>query len=146
MFSLNIKITWAVYILLDILLTGFGMGVPIFCIMFGFPTGWYSAKRILTTTNSVKDSVRKIFVAALVTSFVTFIMMLAIWGPSFFMLFDHQFDVRNYGHPFFLYDPHTSFIGWLVLMIGVSPFLQLLATIFASYVTLMKELKINELT
>ncbi|OGJ72673.1 hypothetical protein A2454_02600 [Candidatus Peribacteria bacterium RIFOXYC2_FULL_55_14] len=45
----------------------------------------------------------------------------------------------QFGHPFILYDPEASFIGWLVLMIILSPFLQLLTTIFAAYVTLMYE-------
>ena len=47
------------------------------------------------------------------------------------------------GHPFILYDPKISFIGWLVLMMFISPFLQLLTTIFGSYLTLLRWLKSN---
>jgi hypothetical protein len=36
-----------------------------------------------------------------------------------------------------LYDPKASFIGWLVPMIFISPFLQLLTTVFGSYMTLL---------
>ena len=37
------------------------------------------------------------------------------------------------GIPLILYDPRWSFIGWMVLMIIISPFLQLLTIIFASF-------------
>jgi hypothetical protein len=36
-----------------------------------------------------------------------------------------------------LYEPKASFIGWQVLMIGLSPALQLLAIVFGAYVTLV---------
>jgi hypothetical protein len=42
-----------------------------------------------------------------------------------------------------LYDPTASFVGWLVLMIAVSPFLQLLTTVFGSHLTLMVRLQPN---
>jgi hypothetical protein len=65
----------------------------------------------------------------------------AIWGRTIPMLFDPTADFQNFGHPFILYDPKLSFIGWLVLMIFISPFLQLLTTIFGSYLTLLLQLK-----
>jgi hypothetical protein len=65
--------------------------------------------------------------------------MAVIWGSAAWpMLFNPEADFSNFGHPFILYDPKVSFMGWLILMIVVSPFLQLLTTIFASFVTLMK--------
>jgi len=36
-----------------------------------------------------------------------------------------------------LYEPKASFIAWLVLMIFISPFLQLLATVFGGYMALV---------
>lgn len=36
-----------------------------------------------------------------------------------------------------LYEPQISFIGWLGLMIVVSPFLQLLLTVFGAYLTVL---------
>jgi hypothetical protein len=36
-----------------------------------------------------------------------------------------------------LYEPRASFIGWLVLMILISPVLQMLTTLFGSYLTLL---------
>jgi ABC-type spermidine/putrescine transport system permease subunit I len=39
--------TFAVlYILVDLICIGAGMGVPLFCILLGFPLGWYITKRI----------------------------------------------------------------------------------------------------
>jgi len=34
--------------------------------------------------------------------------------------------------PLLLFEPLTSFIGWIVLMVLISPFLQLLMTVFGS--------------
>ena len=53
------------------------------------------------------------------------------------MLFDPRADLANFGIPLILFDPQASFIGWLVLMIAISPFLQLLATLFGSHLTLL---------
>ena len=49
------------------------------------------------------------------------------------MLFDPSSDFENFRHPFILYDPKISFIGWLILMIIISPFLQLLATVYDNF-------------
>jgi hypothetical protein len=67
--------------------------------------------------------------------------MAVIWGMTSPMLFDPNSDFENFGHPFILYDPKLSFIGWLVLMIFISPFLQLLTTVFGAYLTLMLKTK-----
>ena len=56
------------------------------------------------------------------------------------LAFDSGYDFENFGVPLILYEPRASFVGWLVLMILVSPFLQLLTTVFASYVTLTSEM------
>ena len=53
------------------------------------------------------------------------------------MLLDPQADLANFGIPMILYGPQASFIGWLVLMIVISPFLQLLATLFGAHVTML---------
>jgi hypothetical protein len=62
--------------------------------------------------------------------------MAVLWGPVTTMLFDPAADLANFGIPMILYEPLPSFIAWLVLMIFISPFLQLLTTLFASYLTL----------
>lgn len=134
---LNTKIAFAIFVIVDLVCVGLGMGVPLACILFGFFVGWYIAKRATITTANVKDVLWRVLVQAIITSGFTFVVMSAIWGRTIPMLFDPSADFQNFGHPFILYDPKISFIGWLVLMIIISPFLQLLTTIFSSYLTLL---------
>ncbi len=132
------------FILLDLLCVGMGMGVPIFCILFGFLVGWYIAKRISALDLSIKDTFHQVLRYAIITSFFTLLVMCLIWGRTVIMLFDPASDFKNFGIPMILYEPKASFIGWLVLMIFISPFLQLLTTIFASYLTLQYQFRDNK--
>ncbi|MHC2995538.1 MAG: hypothetical protein IBV53_08570 [Candidatus Atribacteria bacterium] len=143
-FRLDIKIIFIIFAILDIFCVGLGMGVPIFCILFGFPIGWYSTKRVIMNSEDINFILKKILHYALVTSIFTFFIMSILWGRTIPMLFDSNTDFVNLGIPFILYDPKISFIGWLFLMIFISPFLQLLTTIFTSYLTLLKWLKNNK--
>lgn len=136
-FKLNLKIVFLIFIILDLFCVGMGMGVPFFCILFGFLVGWYAARRVTTVTEKRKDIFKKVFLYAVITSLFTFVVMYIIWGPMISMLFDPASDFKIFGIPMILYDPKISFVGWLVLMIFISPFLQLLTTIFASYLTLL---------
>jgi hypothetical protein len=52
-------------------------------------------------------------------------------------VFNPVINPGNMGLPLLLYEPRESLIGWLVLMILVSPFLQFLLTVFGSHVTLL---------
>ena len=135
---LNKRIVVILYILIDIICVGAGMGVPIFCILLGFPLGWYITKRVSISTEHSHLMYHKILKLSLLASAFTFLQMIVIWGRTIPMLFDPLSDFQNFGHPFILYDPKISFIGWLILMIFISPFLQLLTTIFASFITLIK--------
>ncbi len=145
-FKLDIKIIFMIFVILDIFCVGLGMGVPIFCILFGFPIGWYSVKRVIINSNSkdVNFILKKTLHYVLVTSVFTFFAMSILWGRTIPMVFDPNTDFMNFGIPLILYDPKISFIGWLFLMIVISPFLQLLTTIFASYLTLLKWSKNNK--
>jgi len=67
--------------------------------------------------------------------------MTVICGTCISLLFDPITDLANFGIPLILYDPKASFIGWLILMIAVSPFLQLLTTLFGSHLTLLNWLQ-----
>ena len=136
-FKLNFKIVLLIFVFLDLLCVGMGMGVPLFCILFGFPIGWYITRRLAIAEESMKDILEKGFIYALITSIFTFVVMGIIWGPTISMLFNPNTDFQNLGAPLILYDPKISFVGWQVLMILISPFLQLLTTIFASYLTLL---------
>jgi hypothetical protein len=125
------------FVVTDMLCVGMGMGVPIFCILFGFVVGWYIARRASATTVRITDILNRVLAQALLTSAFTLVMMSIIWLPVGRILFNPDADLRNVGIPMILYEPTASFVGWLVLMIAISPFLQLLTTIFASYLTLL---------
>jgi hypothetical protein len=139
--KLNIKTVVILYILIDIICVGAGMGVPIFCILFGFPLGWYITQRVSASTQQLHQKYYKIFKFSLLASIFTFILMLVIWGRTIPKFFDPSYDFENFGHPFILYDPKLSFIGFSILMIIISPFLQLLTTIFAVFITLIRNEK-----
>jgi len=136
--KLNAKIVVILYMLIDIICTGAGMGVPIFCILLGFPLGWYLTKRIWVSKKYSYSIFYKILKLSFFASVFTFLQMVIIWGRVVPMIFDPLSNFQNFEHPFILYDPKISFIGWLILMIFISPFLQLLTTIFASFVTLIR--------
>jgi len=134
----------ALYVALDVLATGAGMGVPIFCIALGVPVGWFITRRALlvagrkpATAATMYGMLRATLVGAAITSAGTFLLMGAIWGPVAVMLFDPAADLAHFGIPMILYAPRASFIGWLVLMIAISPFLQLLVTLFTAVLTFL---------
>ena len=134
--QLNTKIVVILYLLIDTICVGAGMGLPIFCILFGFLFGWYITKRISMSINYSFLTYSQILKQSLLSASFTFLLMIVIWGRMILMLFDTSFNFKNFGHPFILYDPKISFIGWFILMTVISPFLQLLTTIFASFITL----------
>ena len=116
------------------------MGVPIFCILLGFPSGWYIARRATASTEELYQKYCKIFKFSLLAAIFTFIIMVIVWAVLLINI-DSSSDIQNFGHPYILYDPITSFIGWLILMIIISPFLQLLTAIFAALITVIRNEK-----
>jgi hypothetical protein len=127
----------AVYVVLDVVCVGMGMGVPIFCIALGFPVGWYIAARTVRSRSELGGILGTTLVQAVLTSTVTFVQMAVIWGYAGTMLLDPAADFANFGIPMILYEPKVSFVGWLILMIFISPFLQLLTTSFSSHLTVL---------
>jgi hypothetical protein len=85
----------------------------------------------------MKEVLRRVFVHAVITSAITFAVMAIMWGSFATVLLNPGTDFARLGIPLILFDPKISFIGWLVLMIFISPFLQLLTTVFASHLTLL---------
>ena len=138
---LNIKTVVILYILIDIICMGMGMGVPIFCILFGFPLGWYITQRVSVSTEQLYQKYHNILKISLLAAIFTFILMLAVWGWTIPKFFAPSFDYQNFGLPNFLYDPKISFIGWHILMIIISPFLQLSTIIFTAFLTLLRNEK-----
>jgi hypothetical protein len=136
---ISIKIHWAffLYILFDIIATGMGMGVPIMNILFGFIVGWYIARRALLMGLSYRNLRRKILTWCILAACFTVLLMFIIWGPTVRMIFDPDADLANFGIPMILYEPLVSFIGWIISMVAISPFLQLLMSIFGAILTLI---------
>jgi hypothetical protein len=127
-----------IYIFIDIVCIGMGMGVPFFCILVGFPVGWMIVKYLTVTHTDVREVFRKVLVYAAITAVVTFLGMIIIWGPlSVMSLSNPTTDFVETGVPMILYEPKASFIGWIVLMVVISPALQLLTTLFGSHLTLL---------
>ena len=137
-FTLRYWILIIFSVIIFVILSGIGMGVPIMNILFGFFVGWYSTRRAQTLYNEEKKRFSKIFIYSLFCAGITLIIMLAIWGSTIPMLFDPTADLANFGHPMILFDPRASFIGWLILMIIISPILQLMTSIFSAFITLMR--------
>jgi predicted DNA repair protein MutK len=127
-----------VYGALDVLCVGMGMGVPICCILLGFPVGWYVARSALGAGEALGRGLARVMRAAVTTSLFTFALMAVLWGRTIVLLFDPAADLAHFGIPQILYTPEASFLGWLGLMIFLSPFFQLLATIFAGQVVLLR--------
>jgi hypothetical protein len=132
---------YRVYILaflaLDTLAVGAGMGVPIFAILFGFVVGWILPKILDFSSLEIRGMLERLITWACLTAGFTFLQMIILWGRTITLLLDPHSDLVNFGIPLILFDPRLSFIGWLVLMIIISPFLQLIATVFSSNVSLM---------
>lgn len=136
---ISIKIHWVIifYLFIDILATGFGMGIPIINIIFGFVVGWYIARRVSIMGLSFRWVLRKILIWCILTACFTVLLMLIIWGPTVRMIFDPAANIENFGIPMILYEPLASFIGWILLMVVISPFLQFLMSIFGANLALV---------
>jgi hypothetical protein len=137
---LSLKWGWALalYCFLDLVCAGMGMGVPIFNILFGVVVGWYVARRIALSATEFREVLKQVLLYAGIASGFTVLVMAAIWGPTVARLFGPTSDLANFGIPMILYEPRASFIGWQVLMIAISPFLQFLMALFGAHLTLLR--------
>lgn len=130
------KTSSILYIVADVLCFGAGMGVPIFCIMLGFPVGWVLAKRISKGDPSLENTLPRILRVALLTSLLTFGMCVLVWTPTLTWLFDPARDLATFGIPQLLFEPRASFVGWYVLMVILSPAIQFGVTVTMTILTL----------
>jgi hypothetical protein len=132
------------YVAIDVLCVGLGMGVPVFCIALGFPTGWVSARRALRARDSYSSDVitsqilRFAFRDSAVAAGITLAAMLVVWLPFGFVYFEPAVDLSEVGIPMILYTPRASFVAWEILMIIVAPVLQFLVSLSAVHVALMR--------
>ena len=132
---------YGIFMVLDTICVGMGMGVPVFCILLGFVVGWYIARVAVAQTEAVEDVVRKFLPHAMATAAYTFVVMALLWGRWLVILFDPSTDYTTVGIPMILFEPKASFIGWQALMILISPFLQVLTTLFGSHIALLTWLR-----
>lgn len=135
-YKINKKTAFIIYIILDTSILVILRFVPILAILSGFPVGWYIAERLTLSEKDLKDVLTDILKYSFYTSLVTFLWMLMVWGWVSTMLMNPQADFANFGIPMILFHPKISFIGWIILMIFISPFLQLLTTVFTAQVRL----------
>lgn len=120
--------------LTNVFFIGLGMGVPVFAILWGIPVGWRLARRhgIVELTG---ETARTIALASAGLAGVTFLVMLVLWGPMIPVAFDPAVDATEFGIPLMLYTSRASAIGWVVLMIVISPALQYMATVASALTT-----------
>lgn len=131
----------ALFLFFELLSIGMGMGVPIVTILYGFFVGLAIPWKIISDFDPSPQGLASILKTALITSTATLIFMALLWLPSLKWLFDSTLDISNFGIPMILYTPLASFIGWLILMILISPFLQFLMTLFGaiSWIVFLKD-------
>ncbi len=127
----------ALYCLADLFAVAMGMGVPIFAILLGFIVGWRIPKSFISENIDARGLLRKCTGMALIDSLFTFLVMLSLWGPSTRLLLNPNSDYVNFGIPMILYQPKASFVGWILLMIVISPFLQMLTILFSSVIRII---------
>lgn len=126
--------------LLDVFAIGLGMGVPVFAIALGFPVGWWFASRQLQMHPQAEPELHRAIPASLIrtllvqsatVTLVTFLLLTVVWGPQLPAAFDPSVQAREWGIPLLLFTSQASKIGWMVLMLLVSPALQFMALVTA---------------
>jgi len=121
-------------ILINGVLLGAGMGVPIFCILMAAPYGFLVVGKIIkkeSQTHRHYHFYSGILKASAILALTTFIFMLLIWMPWVIKSFYPGFDYKNTGMPLILYTLKASFWGWITLMIIISPLLQFMTSVSA---------------
>jgi hypothetical protein len=74
----NSRSVLALFVFLDTICVGMGMGVPIFCIIFGFLVGWYVVRRLVVAGTGLPQMPHRILFYAMVTSACTSMVMAAL--------------------------------------------------------------------
>ena len=128
-----------IFVFLEIITIGMGMGVPFLTILLGFIVGWFLPPFLQLPEEPSSESLRRIISSSALASLVSFGLLGLIWLPALSWLFDPGKDLAEFGMPLLLFEPRASFIGWIVLMVLVSPGLQFLMTVFGSIGYLAKK-------
>jgi hypothetical protein len=123
-----------ILLVLNVMLIGLGMGIPILNIIFALPLGYQLSKG---KTGEVRSRLKEMYKMGLIFSLSSIVVLIVIWLPQIKWLIDPSLNIANFGHPFWLYDPLISFIGWIILMVLVAPLLQLLSYIFGGVLAIL---------
>lgn len=119
--------------LLDVFSIGLGMGVPVLAIPFGLGVGWWFVGRPVPASvvedDPVRIRTRGLVTAAAALAAVSLVVLLVVWGMSIGIAFDPDMTASEWGIPLILYTSQASKIGWLLLMLVVSPALQFMAVV-----------------
>jgi len=126
------------YLVLDVVCVGAGMGLPIFCIVLGLPVGWRMVSALRLEARPLADSLAALLRGAALTSAVTLVLMAALWATALPWLFKPPAEIARFGIPLLLFEPRASLIGWLALMVVISPALQLLTTLLGGHLGLLR--------
>jgi hypothetical protein len=132
------------YLLGAVVCVGTGRWAPFFCIGFGLIMGWYITRRVVLRTNDFTLILHRIMHKAVVTSLLTFLLMVIIWGREIGMSPDPHASLTNFGFPLVFDITRVGYSNWFVVMIISAPLLQLMTTIFVSFLTLLSRLTIYE--
>jgi hypothetical protein len=131
-----------IYTVICIILAGIGMGVPILNILSGFLIGWFAVLRAEKLYNDLRQKMSRVLLYCGLCAAITLGVMLVIWARTIPLAFAPVAELQKFGHPMIFFEPRLSFIGWLVLMIIIAPFLQLLTSVFSAFLAIRpKKLK-----
>lgn len=127
--------------LLDVVAIGLGMGVPIFAVLFGLPLGWYFGG-VSIGTRRMRDQLRPSEVSRLPlltlrrpvvqsagVALATTLVLGVVWLPQLPSVFDTALSAHDWGIPLVLFGSQASKIGWMALMLVISPLLQFMAAV-----------------
>lgn len=145
----RVNLPYIVIGLLDVFAIGLGMGVPLLAVPYGACVGWWLVRRgsdmlpgavpAPAGPSVPRAAIRALLANAAALAVVSVLVLLVVWGPSIPSAFDPDFDTAGFGIPFLLYTPHASMVGWLVLMLVVSPLAQFTATIAGGALALARD-------
>lgn len=135
----RVNLPYIVIGLLDVFTIGLGMGVPVLAIAYGAGVGWWIVRRgpaVLPEASPVpagpsipRSALRVLLAQAAALAVVSLMVLLMVWAPSIPLALDPQLDAAATHIPLIFYTPRASMIGWLVLMLFISPLAQFAATV-----------------
>jgi sorbitol-specific phosphotransferase system component IIBC len=81
---------------------------------------------------------RRVLSYLALASLFTFCVLAAVWIPGGVAYLKAGRDPAEFGIPLILYSPRASFVGWLVLMVVISPALQFLVAWLGAGLSLVR--------